>query len=213
MSIFDKLNSPKVVLFVLALILAVNGFLLYRQQATPTATGQPRTEIIVVPANSAPEAPEEARKPEQAQPEQGGQTQEQTEERTQERTQERIQERTQERTRSEPDPEQDPPPRPETARVELGGLGEAMGRCNREAEECVREFVASAAPEAKYIGGRTNLEVGRDSEVLYFETPALGECEHVRQAYQSAGETTYTVVVMGQGSFQSPRGSECIPKA
>lgn len=201
MSIFDKLNSPKVVLFVLALILAVNGFLLYRHQTTPTATGQPRTEIIVVPANSAPDAPEEARKPEKTEPEQGSQTQEQT------------QERTQERTRSEPEPEQDPPPRPETARVELGGLGEAMGRCAREAEECLREFVASAAPEAKYIGGRTDLETGRDSEVLYFETPALGECEHVRQAYQSAGETTYTVVVMGQGSFQSPRGSECIPKA
>lgn len=48
-------------------------------------------------------------------------------------------------------------------------------------EECVQRFVAEAAPGAKYVGGRVDLDANRDNRnvrVMYFEAPSLEPCEY-----------------------------------
>jgi hypothetical protein len=96
-----------------------------------------------------------------------------------------------------------------------GGLRESIRRCDGDRKECVQKFVAATDPEATYIGSRTDLNAngsGRNKEILYFEDPNLGTCEHMRQEYVPNDRLTYTVIILGQGSFESERGAECIPE-
>lgn len=220
MRFFNKLNTPAAVLIVLALILAVNGFLVYRNHAVLTANAPPPAEAG--PGTTA--APGEATVPEETSEETEESAFEDMEEPEPTEETDGPEEREEpagsaaEEDGPPPDPVEAEAPAPERpAPVDLGGLGEFMRGCGGEGEECVQEFVARAAPEARYIGGRTDLDVasegGRDREVLYFEVPTLGECENVRQEHEAENSLTYVVIVMGQGSFDSTRGPECIPAA
>jgi hypothetical protein len=72
-------------------------------------------------------------------------------------------------------------------------LREAIRQCEGDRKECVREFVAGAAPETKYIGGRVDFNAGgsgRNKEIFYFEDPSLGTCENTRQEYATKDSIT-----------------------
>lgn len=95
----------------------------------------------------------------------------------------------------------------------LAGLTETVRDCGGDREECVRDFVARAAPESRYVGGRTDLQAGaQNTEVLYFEDPDLGTCEFERGTYDAENGSDLMVIVVGEGSFGSER-DECIPTA
>ncbi|MGH3088374.1 MAG: hypothetical protein ACRDSJ_13770 [Rubrobacteraceae bacterium] len=95
----------------------------------------------------------------------------------------------------------------------LAGLGEAIRGCEGEDERCIREFVARVAPESSYIGGRTDLVSGQNTEVLYFEDPGMEACEFEREKHEAENGPDYTVILVGPGSFDDERGEECIPTA
>lgn len=177
---FHKLSTPTAAVVILICFLAVNGFLLYRQFATPTASVPP-------PPSSTPSvdtgvAPEGSSKLEGLTPSAPGRS------------------------------AQEAPAASETH--VLGDLRQSIGRCDGD-PKCVRESVTAALPQATYIGGRIDLNAdgsGQNKEILYFEDPNLGTCEHIREDYATDDRLTYTVILLGQGTFESERGSECIPE-
>jgi hypothetical protein len=181
----SQLSTPKAVVAVLVLLLAVNGFLFYRQTTVPSASAplsSPDTQAVDTTAASgtADDARKVSSEPEDTASEALATTAEIS-----------VESRT-------------PISR---------DLGEAIRRCNGDRKECMQEFVAEVTPEARYIGGRTDLNIGgsgRNKEILYFEDPNLGACEHTRQEYV-ASDRIATVIILGQGSFDEGR-SECVPE-
>ena len=77
-------------------------------------------------------------------------------------------------------PAETPAPSKTPASEDLRG---SIRRCEGDRKECVQKFVAVIAPEATYIGSRTDLNAGgsgRNKEISYFEDPNLGPCEYTR---------------------------------
>lgn len=181
--LFGKLSTPTAAVVILIFFLAVNGFLLYRQSATPTTTSAPTTPSSTTSTDTgSAAAPEEPSEPQRYTPDAPS-------------------------TSAEPTAASETPI--------IGDLREAIRGCEGDRKECVRRFIGATYPESMYIGGRIDLNPdgsGRNKEILYFEDPSLGTCEHTRQEYVTNGRLTYTVIVLGQGSFQSERGLECIPE-
>lgn len=96
------------------------------------------------------------------------------------------------------------------------GMEDRVNECEEEKDQeaCIEDLVAFAAPEAFYIGTRTELNVGgrdRNNQVLYFEDPNLKSCEFMRKEFDSGeGITYYSVVIAGEGSFSNQRDEECV---
>lgn len=211
--VFDGLNTFRAVVVVLALALAVNGFLLYRQSTTSTAPPPFPIETAPVPPDDSTVPSEE---PEESVPTSVSETPASKATVSPEEPEETAQNDTDtpevpapEGTGSSEEPVADASSEP--AAPTLEGLGEAIRVCDGDRGECVREFVAEAVSGARYIGGRVDLNAGGagNEEVLYFESPALEACEFVEQEYEANDGLAYDVIVVGQGSFE--RGLECIP--
>lgn len=206
---FDKLNTPVVVTVVLVLALAVNGFLLFRQPTSTTAAAPDATKNEAVISGDTTTSDSIVS---------GGSEDSEGTTATQDSAVSEIPEDVEDTT---PAPDSDVFEEPEeTAPAPEILVSEEMGEfirgCDGDRKECVRGFVARAAPEASYIGGRADLNAGgpgRNREILYFEDPTLGTCEHVRQEYAVNDSLTYAIIVVGRGSFDIERGSECIPQA
>lgn len=188
---FERLNTFRTVIVVLALALAVNGFLLYQRTETatvpvpPAALADTAVETTIPPRESEETAAEAFETP---------------------------------GPDASVSPEESAPESPAASITpvsggpDLEGLGEAIRGCAGDRGECVRGFVAEVEPGARYLGGRVDLNAGgpgQNEEVLYFEGPTLGACESAKQEHQANDELRYTVIVVGAGSFE--RGSECIP--
>ncbi len=97
------------------------------------------------------------------------------------------------------------------------GLEEGLQACQEAEshERCLKEAVSKAVPEARYVGGSTELNTaspGRNNRVLYFEDPGLEICEFERQGLTT--NTDYlTVIVVGEGSFGAEAEPDCVPAA
>ena len=97
-------------------------------------------------------------------------------------------------------------------------LWEELQGCEKSQEECVRDFVARVAPEAQYVGGRTDAnDFGRNRHVLYFVDPARAPCEYEKfESPADAPDVSYEVLIAGEGSFapnrQEDSGRGCLPE-
>jgi hypothetical protein len=201
--LFNKLNTPKALVLVLVIALSVNGLLLLYQQGVTPPT--------VPPEEAAPDDIPDLPKQEEIIP---PEVREKTEGEEREREEEpELEENGESRPESNEEEGSDPDAGEEP---DLGGLGAAIRECAGDRKRCVQEFVAGVAPGASYIGGRTELDIGgtrSNVEVLYFEYPELGTCEYEREEHEARNGTTYTVILLGPGSFETERGEECIPRA
>ena len=99
--------------------------------------------------------------------------------------------------------------------VGLDDLRGIVRGCEDDKRECVQGAVEEAVSGARYLGGREDLstdEPGGDTEVFYFEASGLEPCESVTEEYRGE-DATYRVILMGEGTFESEEGAECIPTA
>ena len=87
-------------------------------------------------------------------------------------------------------------------------------KCKGGPEECLRQFVAEIAPEAKYAGGRIDTNAGgfgRNRNVLYFVDHTMEPCEYRKLESEASGEiNSYAAIVAAEGSLTTER-SDCVP--
>jgi hypothetical protein len=218
-----SLNTPRAVFWVLVVVLVVNGFLLYhRHPASPTAsapvpTSSPgfsevtssKDESDAVEAFAPPSPIPEATTPSISTP---LSTPDSSVATLPEKASDTAEDSAPASTTTSPATDGTTP----AGSPVPANLGEAISGCKGDRKACLREFVTETSPEAKYVGGRTELGAngsGRNEDILYFEDPALGTCEPKRQEYEGDGGRAYVVILVGRGSFASGEGSDCIPKA
>lgn len=185
----EALSRPSVVAAVLLMLIAVNGFLLFRYLTISS-------EI-----SSNPEALP------------GTVTQEITREVTEERT---VEKTVLVPDAARPAKEVPEAEASEDRRLEAADLADRLRPCAEaeNPERCLRDAVVRVAPGAEYVGGTTKLtaSVPHGTErVLYFEYSGLEPCEVVRQD-ATAGASRYTAIVVGEGSFGAEADPNCIPE-
>lgn len=95
-------------------------------------------------------------------------------------------------------------------------LREVIRDCDGSADGCVKDVVARIAPEAEYVGGRTDAGgSGQNNAVLYFADPDMEPCEYTRFTHAPTDRSAlYTVVIAGEDSFGEEGGRDgCVPES
>ena len=182
---FDEwLNTPTAVVVVLAVVLAVNGLLLYRQPSTPTTFAPPAPPSGTSAASPGATVP--AGEPEEPSPKAP--------------------------VASEAPEEPETPPSPRDLGEPSRGCDGDREECAREfvaGRTPEANYIGGDLGQYEEIPYFE--ETPYFEEVLYFEDPTLGVCEYTLQEYEVIDGITYAVLIVGPGTFDGEGVSKCVP--